>query len=97
MKNNKSQGLPINVLIIAVLALAVLVVLIIVFTGSIGKTSENIGSCITKGGICADNTQLGGKCGNDYPIPLFVSSDCTQTTPKNLCCIKAVGNEEAKK
>ena len=89
MKNNKSQGLSINVLIIAVLALAVLVVLIIVFTGSIGKTSENIGSCITKGGKCANANE--GECKDqNYPIPIFVSGECQNTNPKNLCCIKAV-------
>lgn len=89
MKNKKSQGLSINVIIIAALALVVLVVLIIIFTGSIGKTSQNIGSCITKGGICADDERLKGQgCGGDYPIPLFVSGDCEKTKPKNLCCIK---------
>lgn len=90
MTNKKSQGMPINTIIIAVIALAVLVVLIVIFTGGIGKTSENLGSCVTKGGICADDPPLQGKCGGDYSIPLIVSGACQNTKPvKNLCCISS--------
>lgn len=85
MNHKKSQGLPINVIVIAALALAVLVILILIFTKGIGKTSENLGSCVTKGGQCAKN----GKCSQEYPIQIIVSGDCQDTTPKNLCCIKA--------
>jgi len=101
MKNKRSQGMSINVIIMAALALVVLVVLLAIFTGSIGKTSQNIGSCITKGGICADDDRLKGAntlkgtCGGDYPIPIFVSGECPNTNPKNLCCIKA-GIEDKK-
>src|SRR3989344_5773876 len=87
MNGKKSQGLSINTIVIAALALAVLVVLIIIFTRGIGKTSENLGSCVTKGGMCADT--LSNKCSGDYPIPIIVSGDCGNTKPtKNLCCIK---------
>lgn len=88
MENKKSQGLSVNVIIIAALALAVMIVLIIIFTGSIKKTSENIGSCITKGGKCADKE---GKCPEGYSIPLIVSGDCNDAKPKNLCCLKTGG------
>ena len=89
MANKKSQGMPINIIVIAAIALAVLVVLIVIFTGGIGKTSENLGSCVTKGGICADDPLLQGKCGDGYSIPLIVSGACQNTKPvKNLCCIK---------
>lgn len=93
MKSNKSQSLPINAVIIAVIALVVLVVVITIFSVNVGKTSQNIGSCITKNGKCADDTELKGNCGGNYPIPLFVSGDCQNTNPKNLCCIK-VGVDE---
>lgn len=88
MINKKSQGMPINVVIAAVIALAVLVVIIMIFTGQIGKTSENLGSCLTKNGKCADKLP-NKQCGGDYPISLIVSGDCKSTEPKNLCCIKA--------
>lgn len=92
MSPKKSQGMPINIIIIAAISLIVLVVILMIFSSSFSKTSENIGSCLTKGGICADDSTLGGKgCGGNYPIPLFVSKDCEKTTPKNLCCIKSVG------
>lgn len=83
--DKKSQGLSINVIIIAVIALVVLVVIIAIFTGTIGKTAKNIGSCVDKGGDCADKE---GKCPDGYPVPIFVSGDCEETTPKNKCCFK---------
>ena len=88
MKNKKSQGMPINTIIIAALALIVLVILIAIFTGQIGKTAQNLGSCITKGGKCANDGE--GQCKDkDYPISIFVSGECQKTNPKNLCCLKA--------
>ncbi|MEK6947430.1 MAG: DUF948 domain-containing protein [Nanoarchaeota archaeon] len=89
MVNKKSQGMPINTVIIAAIALAVLVVLIVIFTGGIGKTSQNLGSCVTKGGVCANTNGLNNQCGGPYPIPLIVSGDCQNTQPVNLCCIKS--------
>ena len=87
MKNKKSQGMPINVIIIAAIALIALIVIIAIFTGIIGSTTKNIQSCAAKDGTCADELD-GKKCGGDYPIPLIVSGDCEKTTPKNLCCLK---------
>lgn len=84
--NIKSQSLSINTIIIAALALVVLAVLIFIFTNSNKKITENIGSCLTKGGKCADS--LGGACSGDYSISIFVSGDCKNTNPKNLCCLK---------
>ena len=83
--NKKSQSLSINTIIIAVLALAALVLLIIIFTKGVGKTSENLGSCITKGGQCANEK---GECiDKNYQIPIIVSGDCEKK--KNVCCIKS--------
>ena len=92
--HKKSQGLSINVIIIAVLALAVLLVLIVIFTGGIGKTSQNLGSCTTKGGMCQ---QPDGKCPEGYSIPIFVSGDCENAKTKNLCCIKINNDDTDKK
>jgi len=80
--------MPINVIIIAAVCLLVLFVLIYIFTGNLGKTSQNIGSCITKGGKCANKDgQCSGKSYEDYQIPLLVSGDCTSA--KGVCCIKS--------
>ena len=86
--------MSINVIIVAALALVVLVVLLAIFTGSIGKTSQNIGSCTTKGGQCADLSN--NECKGDYPIPIFVSGGCPNSKPKDLCCIK-FGTGESEK
>ena len=88
--NKKSQSLSINTIIIAAIALIVLVVIIVIFTGGIGKTSQNLGSCVAKGGLCADDKKLNGACGGDYPLALIVSIECPNTKPvKNLCCLKS--------
>lgn len=96
LKNKKSQGLSINVIIIAVLALAVLIVLIVIFTGGIGKTSENLGSCLAKDGKCESDIE-GEGCSKEYPIPIFVSGDCKKSKPENLCCIKISDDDKNKK
>ena len=94
--NQKSQSLSINAIIIAAIALVALVVIISIFTNFSSKTAQNIGSCETKVGICADKTDNNkpvGRCGGSYPVPIIVSGDCENTKPvKNLCCLK-IGNE----
>jgi len=92
MKLRKSQGLSINTIVMAVIALLVLVIIITIFTRFYGKSAENIGSCSSKGGICANDVQLDGGCKGEYPIQLIVQGDCSRTTPENLCCLK-IGNE----
>ena len=85
--NKKTQGLSINTIIIAAIALATLVIMMFIFIKGTGKTSENLGSCIAKGGKCANDK---GECvDKQYPIPIIVSGECDKTIPKNLCCIKA--------
>jgi len=90
-KNKKAQGLSLNAIVIAVLALGVLVVLLLIFSGNIGGISKNLGSCLTKGGECAKS----GQCPPTRPIPLFVTGDCEQANPKNLCCIKDSSSEDS--
>lgn len=87
MKNKKSE-LSINTVIVAALALAVLIVLIFIFTGNLGKVSDNIGSCTAKGGECAKDMDKNNEwiCKEDRPIPLYVTKECE--TSKNLCCLR---------
>lgn len=54
IKSRKSQGMPINVIIIAALALIVLIVLSALFTGRIGILAKDLESCATKQGQCKD-------------------------------------------
>ena len=77
--NKKSQGLPINVIIIATLGLAVLIVLIIIFTTQTGKNVSTLESCAGRGGQCRDNVCL------DAEIQISTGK-CFKTT--QLCCIK---------
>ena len=87
MKSKKSQGLSINMIIIAVIALIVLVVVIAIFTNTTEKTSTNIddlGSCDGQGGQCASAS---GTCPLLKPDRIFVPSGCE--TRNNQCCVKA--------
>ncbi len=90
MKSRKSQGLPVNYIIIAVIALVALVVVLAIFANFTGDTAKNINSCTAKGGKCANKD---GKCDDkEYPIPLFLSEDCEKEN--NICCLKKPGEEE---
>jgi len=75
LKYKKSQGLPINIIIIAALGLAVLFVLIIIFSNQSGKTISTLESCGGKGGQCREKECLDGevqvstaKCDTKMPI-----------------------------
>lgn len=45
MQNKKGQGMPVNVIIIAVLALLVMVIVAFVFTGKFAEFSKRINDC----------------------------------------------------
>ena len=81
IKNTKSQGISINVVIIAVLALVVLVVLTFIFTGKVKIFSEGLQSCAAKQGHCSD------KCSDNEA--LIANANCPEGGPKEnkICCI----------
>ena len=83
----KSQGLSINIIIVAVIAIIVLLVTFVIFTDITGKTAKSLGDCKNKGGECADDLS-GKECGGNHPIPLIVPNDCEGTDPNNLCCLR---------
>ena len=94
--DRKSQGLSMNVIIIAAIALIILVVLIAIFTGRIGVFSTGIadaGSCISRGGDCQPDP-----CG-DGQEGVLGALGCTEETDGKYCCKDAsesgvVGGEE---
>jgi hypothetical protein len=54
----KGQGMPLNVIIIAVICLLVLIVLIFIFSGKAGQFKKGVDSCESKGGICVNSQDL---------------------------------------
>lgn len=82
LKNKrKAQGMPINTIIIAVIALAVLVVLIFIFTGKIKIFSSTLEDCYARQGNCK---QENPGCGsNEARIP---NVKCPADRP--VCCIQ---------
>lgn len=69
MVNKKSQGLSINMIIIAAIGLIVLVILLAIFTGRINIFNKDfLGTCQEQGGICSQK----GECNNpDFPRKVF--------------------------
>lgn len=80
----KSQGMPVNVIIIAALALIVLVVLVAVFTGRARIFSQSLESCAAKQGECYEN-----RCPDN--TALVTNTNCPEGYPnknKKLCCVQ---------
>ena len=82
MHNRKSQGLPMNVIIIAAIVLIALIVIIAVFTGRFGIFSKNMKSCEMNGGNCVKP----GECEN-APVDF----ECPEGKEKKVCCITSGG------
>ena len=81
IKNRKSQGLPVNVIIIAAIALVVFVVLAAMFTGKVRIFSQGLESCESKQGDCSKSA-----CDPGYAV---VNAKCGTGNP---CCIKVLDN-----
>jgi len=78
----KAQGLPLNTIILAILALIVLVALILIFTGKINVFGKGASECVTGTDGCVKdpiNDCAEGTVG--YP-----SEGCNQDSP--YCCPK---------
>ena len=73
----RAQGLPITVIIIAVLGLAVLVVLIVMFTSGSNIFSKTVLTCEAKGGQCIAEKEC------QYEKTSFTCP----TKEKPICCI----------
>jgi len=90
LNTRKSQGMPINVIIIAALALVVFIVLVVIFTGRIGPLAKDLESCGAKQGRCDK------ECGpNEATVP---SAKCDKKDNKDqVCCITIFKKSEESK
>ena len=70
--NKKAQGLPLNVIIIAVIVLLVLIVLWVIFTGRLGTFSQQLDECR---GFPRDDP-----CSKGF-------ANIPDTGPKKFCCV----------
>ena len=77
MISKKSQGMPLNVIIIATIVLIVLVVLIAIFTGRAGIFSKSMESCEQNGGNCVSKGECEDRIAN-FECP--EGKDCCMTT-----------------
>ncbi len=80
MINKRSQGMPINVIVIAALALMVLVVLAFIFSNRFNIFSKTLQDCNSKQGACQPD------CYSNQAKVSF--TNCEQENPKKVCCIQ---------
>jgi len=87
----RTQGLPLNTIILAIIAIVVLVFLVLIFTGGIGKfvgqTSPFTSSNQTNNALCSEyasaiNTQMGTSTDPNAQLQMlatsqYVSSNCS--------------------
>ncbi|MEK6984474.1 MAG: hypothetical protein AABX33_07915 [Nanoarchaeota archaeon] len=78
-KTKKSQGMPIEIIIIAALALIVLVVLAVILANRTGIFTKDLQSCPAKQGECTPGT----KCPSNKA--LITNTDCKKD---QVCCIQ---------
>ena len=78
----KSQGLPINIIIIAAIGLVVLVVVLAIFSGRMGILSKSIaGTCDEQGGKCLT------KCTSNYPFRVIAKGCGKGGDEEGPCCL----------
>jgi len=82
--NRRSQGMPVNVIIIAVLALIVLVVLTVIFTGRVRIFSSTLESCSAKQGHCID------KCGDNEAMVIAQCPEKADPSTYTKCCVQVL-------
>ena len=86
----KAQGMPINVIIIAVLALIVLVVLVAIFTGRVRIFSETLQSCTAKQGRCEPYDGTFPKCPSSNQA-VITNTECdSKKEIKLICCVQVL-------
>lgn len=86
--NKKSQGLQINLVIVAILGLVVLVVIIAIFTGQIKIFSETLQSCESRQGTCV-GSQRTSCLSNEISIKNVKCSE-----GKLPCCISVLNPDK---
>ena len=92
MKQKRGQGLPMNAIVIAAIVLVVMVVLILIYTGSMGNFTGELGKCETKGGECVPKTS----CDLAKGEKIISKTDCDDEEKygkDHVCCIKLKGFE----
>jgi hypothetical protein len=79
LKEKRGEGLPFNIIIIAILGIVVLFVIIFAFHRSTGGNIDILNSCTSKGGVC--NTESEGCGPSEIQLP---GAECVQDKP--ICC-----------
>ena len=85
-RNLKSQGMSINVIIIAAIALIILVVLVAVFTGRFGIFAGTVQDCAAQGGQCTTSSACQTGISSGTHMGSVGGTGCDKTEGQT-CCI----------
>ncbi len=85
MSQKRGQGLSLTTIVIAALSILVLVVLAVIFTGRIGKFTQEADSCGAKGGRCVLPSLCQDGFGADDEE---VRAEYKCTDQQTQCCMK---------
>ncbi len=92
--SKNGQGMPINVIVIAVLALIALVVIGWIFSTQSGRFSQGLNSCEAKKGTCMDDKD-DKRCASNETVLLTPGCKYVGTTTDQdkdgQCCIPIFG------
>ena len=84
MKVRKAQGLPLNVIIVALIGLVVLVILLAIVSGKMKVFGKKAADCKTKGGECKTKAQCDESTDRFRQIE---GTDCDKDNALNVCCL----------
>ncbi|MBS3158373.1 hypothetical protein J4206_03725 [Candidatus Woesearchaeota archaeon] len=85
MNSKKAQGMPINVIIIAVIALILLVVILAITSGKLKVFGKGTANCKALGGNCESSCPPSGKSSEQYKE--IEGTSCKDEIIGNTCCI----------
>lgn len=83
-KGVKAQGMPLNVIVIAVILLFVMVIILAIFKFNVGKFSKDVQSCAAKTGRCLTEDSQGNCPNNEFKI------EGVQCSADQVCCLKVL-------
>jgi len=100
MKNKKSQGLTLNIIIIAALSLIVLVVLVFIFRGETNKFVKST-DCPAREGVCLSTRSSVPEgeeiysCPKEKPIKIY-TNDCDEVKKKESATDNTLSDYDVK-
>lgn len=83
-KGVKGQGMPLNVIVIAIVLLFVLVIILAIFKFNVGKFSKDVQSCAARAGRCVPADSQGSCPSREIKL------EGVQCSGADICCLRVL-------